>query len=360
MRNFNATILVVDDDPKDLRLTEHALRHAGVTSPIHLCHSGEEAIAYMMGEGKYADRTEFPYPTFIITDLKMQGMDGFAVLEHLRDNPQWAVIPTVVFSASEDLDDIKRSYMLGASSYHVKPSGMAAMRQQMKVLHDYWLTCEVPEVDITGKRLETDSHGKLGERFDHSARARSGASRPVDVRGQAMGLNGNEQAANQAKAVQTVLLVEDDENDIFFFRRALAKTGLGFELQVARDGQEAQDYLAGEGKFGDRALFPFPKFILTDDAMPKVTGATFLKWLKAHPKFHVVPTIMLTGLLTPQAVTQAYQELGVHSFIAKPTRAQELEETLALIFKYWALCVMPPTSHEAEEASANGKPQSAR
>jgi len=52
---------------------------------------------------------------------------------------------------------------MGASSYHVKPSGLSELRQQLKVLHDYWLTCEVPEVDATGRQLKTDGTGKLGE-----------------------------------------------------------------------------------------------------------------------------------------------------------------------------------------------------
>jgi CheY-like chemotaxis protein len=354
MKNYNATILVVDDDRNDLHLTEHALRQVGVTSPIHLCHNGEEAIAYMMGEGKYADRSKFAYPTFIITDLKMPGMDGFAVLEHLRANPQWAVIPTVVFSSSPDLDDIKRSYMLGASSYHVKPNGPEAMRQQMKVLHDYWLTCEVPLVDSTGKRLETDSRGKLGERFAEAESPKSSASQHADVPAQSLDLNQNGTPATQPKKdSETVLLVEDDENDIFFFTRALAKTGLKFGLEVARDGQEAQDYLTGEGKFANRSLFPFPKFIITDDKMPKVTGPTFLKWLKSHPQFRVVPTIMLSGMLNPQELAQAYDELGVHSFIAKPPDSHDLEETLALVFKYWAVCLVP--SHTGIQKSFNSQ-----
>jgi DNA-binding response OmpR family regulator len=119
----------------------------------------------MMGEGKYADRTLFAYPTFIMTDLKMPGSDGFAVLEFLKKNPEWAIIPTIVFSASTDLDDIKKAYMLGASSYHVKPSSPSAMIHQLKVLHDYWITCEVPQVDSTGRQVHTNSNGKLGERF---------------------------------------------------------------------------------------------------------------------------------------------------------------------------------------------------
>jgi CheY-like chemotaxis protein len=126
---------------------------------------GVEAIAYMMGEGKYADRSKFAYPTFIMTDLKMPRKDGFAILEFLKSNPEWAVIPTIVFSASCDTDDIKKAYMLGASSYHVKPRTHGALMHQMLVLHSYWMTCEVPEVDSTGRQVRTESHGKLGERF---------------------------------------------------------------------------------------------------------------------------------------------------------------------------------------------------
>ena len=165
MKKYHSTILVVDDDPNDLILIEKAFRDIGVTDPIHTIKGGLEAIAYIMGEGKFADRRRYAYPTFITTDLKMPGADGFAVLEHLQNNPEWAVIPTVVLTSSRDLDDIKKAYMLGASSYHIKPSSLAELRQQLRVLHDYWLTCEVPEVDDSGRQLRTDSEGKLGERF---------------------------------------------------------------------------------------------------------------------------------------------------------------------------------------------------
>ena len=165
MKKYFATILVVDDDENDRWLIERALRAAAVVSPIYLASSGAEAIAYFMGEGKFADREMYAYPTFVMTDLKMPKVDGFGVLEFLKGNPEWAIIPTVVFTASPDRDDIKKAYMLGASSYHVKPHDTAALREFVATLNAYWLTCEVPEVDITGKHLETDSAGKLGERF---------------------------------------------------------------------------------------------------------------------------------------------------------------------------------------------------
>ena len=171
MKKYHSTILVVDDEPHDRTFIESSFRAIGVTDPIHAVHGGQEAISYMMGEGKYSDRGIYAYPTFVTIDLKMRGTDGFAVLEHLKKNPEWAVIPTVVLSSSRDLDDIKKAYMLGASSYHLKPSSLDGLRQQVKVLHDYWMTCEVPEVDSTGRQMPTDSSGKLGERFGQPAPA---------------------------------------------------------------------------------------------------------------------------------------------------------------------------------------------
>jgi CheY-like chemotaxis protein len=168
MKKYHSTIMIVDDQAFDLFLIERAFRDIGVSDPIHKVAGGEEAIAYMMGEGKYADRSRYAYPTFITIDLKMAGTDGFGVLEHLKRNPAWAIIPTVILSASSDPDDIKKAYMLGASSYHVKSSRFEALRLQLKVLHDYWMTCEVPEVDSSGRQLPTNSVGKLGARFSQS------------------------------------------------------------------------------------------------------------------------------------------------------------------------------------------------
>ena len=165
MKKYHSTILIVDDEPNDLILIERGFRAIGVKDPIHTVTGAQEAIAYMMGEGKFADRTTYAYPTFITIDLKMPGADGFAVLEHIKNNPEWAIIPTVILTSSEDLDDIKKAYMLGASSYHVKPGSTEGLRHQLKVLHDYWMTCQVPMVDVTGRQLHTDSEGKLGERF---------------------------------------------------------------------------------------------------------------------------------------------------------------------------------------------------
>jgi CheY-like chemotaxis protein len=165
MKRSNPTILVVDDDPNDLMLIQSAFRAAGVGSLVQTANSGDEAIAYLSGEGKFSDRSVYVYPDFVITDLKMPNGDGFSVLEHFKQNPEWAVIPTIVLSGSQDNDDIKKAYLLGASAYHVKPSSPIALRALVKALNDYWLMCELPDVDRSGKQTETSGVHKIGERF---------------------------------------------------------------------------------------------------------------------------------------------------------------------------------------------------
>lgn len=165
MKKVSPTILIVDDDPNDLLFLVAAFKFVGVSSKIQIANSGHEAVAYLNGEGPYADRNLHPYPDFILTDLNMPGIDGFAVLEFLKKNPESAVIPTVVLSGSQDNDDIKKAYWLGASSYHVKPSSPVELRHLVKTLHDYWSLCEAPEKDFAGKQVRSSGLHKLGERF---------------------------------------------------------------------------------------------------------------------------------------------------------------------------------------------------
>jgi CheY-like chemotaxis protein len=169
MKLTDFIILVVDDNANDRAMITRAFRQNGVTQTIQCVGSGDDAISYLKGDGKYSDRALFPYPSFIMSDLKMPRGDGLSVLQHLKSVPEWAIIPTLVFSASADLDDIKKAYMLGAVSYLVKPVEFTELRKLLKVCHDYWMECEIPQVDATGKKLRTASTGKLGERFPQAA-----------------------------------------------------------------------------------------------------------------------------------------------------------------------------------------------
>lgn len=165
MKRKNFTVLIAEDDHNDQQLIKLAFEKISSGVTLQFVNGGQETIAYLQGQGQFADRFQFPYPTFLMTDLKMPSGDGFSVLGFLKSKPEFAIIPTVVLSASGDLDDIKKSYILGASAYLIKPQEFAELQRLLRVLLSFWGACEVPEVSATGKRLKTKSAGKLGERI---------------------------------------------------------------------------------------------------------------------------------------------------------------------------------------------------
>jgi CheY-like chemotaxis protein len=159
-------ILLVDNDFDDQFFQKRALQKVlRPNSSITMVSSGNEAIAYMIGEGKYADRETYPFPSLIITDLKMPKGDGFDVLEFLKNNPAWNIVPRIVFSSSSDPDDVRTAFLLGASAYHVKAMTKVDTEKRMRSIAEYWSSSEVPPVNHTGKILATDSHGRLGARY---------------------------------------------------------------------------------------------------------------------------------------------------------------------------------------------------
>ncbi len=158
-------ILLVDDDLDARDLLLLAFKRIGIASRVSCVNSGNEAVAYLKGEGAFSDRERFAYPSLLITDLKMADGDGFRLLAQLRTMPRYRVVPTIVMSASSDADDIRKSYMLGATSYFVKPTGFEALERLLKLLYEVWLLTELPAVDATGRQLDTNGEGKLGERI---------------------------------------------------------------------------------------------------------------------------------------------------------------------------------------------------
>ena len=149
------------------------------------------------------------------------------------------------------------------------------------------------------------------------------------------------------QANATILLVEDSEDDLLLFERALRATGLPFEVKNVKTCSEARDYLLGRGKFGDRGAFPFPKLIMADNCQAPFGTGDFLRWLNGHPECRVIPIVMLSGSRNPKLVETAY-ELGIHSFFEKPGDNTALQRLLKMILDYWAAALVPaPAKCEA-------------
>ncbi len=147
MNPSDYTILLVEDDPNDVLLIRRAFEKAGVVNPLSVVSSGEEAVSYLRGEGKYADRREYPLPVIILLDLKMPRMNGFEFLEWLRAEPEFKKLIVVVLTSSRETPDINRAYEVGANSYLVKPVQMDDLIRIVRELHLYWLVMsEKPEL----------------------------------------------------------------------------------------------------------------------------------------------------------------------------------------------------------------------
>jgi len=121
------TLLFVDDDPSDRLLVEMGCRRAQVSFLLKTVESGVEAIRYLSGEGRFADRVEHPLPDLIFLDLKMPEMDGFQVLRWIRGHPATRTTPVAVYSASFIPEDIAKSYSGGADFFITKPSDLTVL-----------------------------------------------------------------------------------------------------------------------------------------------------------------------------------------------------------------------------------------
>jgi CheY-like chemotaxis protein len=113
-------VLLVDDDPDDLFFMQNALQRAGIPYLIKTVSSGLECIDYLVGDPPFDDRQLYPFPTLLLLDINMPGMDGFEVLDRIRRNPQFAKLPVAMLTRSDDIPDVNRAYRLGANSFLVK------------------------------------------------------------------------------------------------------------------------------------------------------------------------------------------------------------------------------------------------
>jgi CheY-like chemotaxis protein len=152
-------ILIVDDDANDRFLMQTAFSAIGVSEAVYSVGDGAEAIEYLEGAGQYANRNRFPIPNVLLLDLKMAKLHGFEFLRYIRKHPNLMVIPTIVFTSSEDLEDIKQAYLLGANSYLVKSKTFDGLCDQFKFIYGYWMRVRVPPIDPEDRLSETPHEG---------------------------------------------------------------------------------------------------------------------------------------------------------------------------------------------------------
>jgi CheY-like chemotaxis protein len=134
-----ALFLLVEDNADDVMLIRRAFQKSRVLNPLHVARTGEEALAYLSGEGRYCNRAEFPLPALVLLDLKMPGIDGFEVLKWIREQPGLNLLRVVVLTSSDSMRDVNLAYKLGANSFLVKPVDFDRFVEISQALSGYWM-----------------------------------------------------------------------------------------------------------------------------------------------------------------------------------------------------------------------------
>lgn len=127
-------IMLVEDDEGHQLLIRENLRAGGIVNELVHMPNGQEALDYLRRRGKYQDPAKSPRPGLILLDIKMPKMDGFAVLEKVKEDPQLRLIPVLMLTSTDDQLEVNKCYGLGANSYVVKPVKYDEFQERVKAL----------------------------------------------------------------------------------------------------------------------------------------------------------------------------------------------------------------------------------
>ena len=153
-------ILQVEDDSNDVFLLQRAMKKAGATNLIQVVTDGQQAIDYLKGAGRFADRDEFPLPCLVLLDLKLPYVMGLDVLKWIRQQPGVPLV-VILLTASGEEADIASAYRLGANAFLIKPPEANKLVEMAKAIKDFWLTHNTlpPEVHAEAAPPESvDAH----------------------------------------------------------------------------------------------------------------------------------------------------------------------------------------------------------
>jgi CheY-like chemotaxis protein len=137
--NLNLTILVAEDNADDAFLLKHALKKAQFANPVRFVSDGEEVMAYLQGEGKFADRVDYPFPGLLLLDIKMPRLDGLETLALIRNDPRYKRLVVILLTSSNREQDINGAFDLQANSYLVKPARPEELLGVLEQIRGYWL-----------------------------------------------------------------------------------------------------------------------------------------------------------------------------------------------------------------------------
>ena len=139
MNNQRAEILLVEDNPNDVKLTLNAFKFANLANSVHVARDGVEALEFLFGAASSPDAKIPGRPKLILLDLKLPRLDGHEVLKRIKGDPRTRGIPVVFLTSSAEERDVMRTYEVGANSYIVKPVDFEQFTESIRDIGKYWL-----------------------------------------------------------------------------------------------------------------------------------------------------------------------------------------------------------------------------
>jgi two-component system response regulator len=140
-------ILLVEDNPADVKITQRALKESGVAVDLIVVRDGQEAVDYLFRQGGHANAPDWRSPALILLDLNLPRMNGREVLQRVRGNTELRNVPVVVLTTSRRQEDVEQMYASGANTYIEKPQDFNRFVQVLQTIHRYWLdTALLPPV----------------------------------------------------------------------------------------------------------------------------------------------------------------------------------------------------------------------
>lgn len=146
-----------------------------------------------------------------------------------------------------------------------------------------------------------------------------------------------------------ILLVEDNASDVALAQRAFRISGIGNELRVAEDGQQALDYLLCAGAYSDREALDVPLLVLLDLKLPRLGGLEVVRMMRADPRTRRIPVVILTSSLEENDIAAAYDN-GANSYIRKPVVFEQFTDAVRQLHRYWLGLNQPPPPFESSRS----------
>jgi CheY-like chemotaxis protein len=302
-----AVILLAEDEEDYVLLLKKAFTEANVPNPLHVVPTGQEAMAYLRGEGKYASRDEYPLPDLLLLDIKLPGYNGMEITAWVRSQPGLSALRIIILTSSEELRDINDAYRLGANSFLLKPYDFDDLVHLSKMIKEFWLSmCKCPE-SFRAPKVQ----GTAGNAGSVQIAGTDGNS---DVQ--------SESPTKPAAGIShdfpnrpVVLIVEDNPLNAELASELLESSGVRVRLaETAEAGiQIARELL--------------PDLILMDISLPGMNGFSATKILKADP---ATRHLRIVGL-SAHGMTRNEEggfKAGLNGYLTKPIDTRTFAESV--------------------------------